>query len=131
MKFVGRWLYATFALLFLLCVIAQFYFAGVAIFGEAYYWSQHVTLVHLFGFNLPVLMVFAAFAGRSRKWDYLHILSLFFLVFLMYFTANLGFEHSFIGALHPLVGVLIAVIAGSNLYRAITLALNREKRRQE
>lgn len=128
MRTVGRWLYAIFALLFLISVIAQFYFAGMAVFGEPRYWMQHTSFVHLFGLNLPILMLLSAFAGAARKWEYAHILVLLFLVIVMYFTANLGVGRAWIGSLHPIAGVLMATVAVSNLYRAIQFAKNQPQK---
>ena len=53
---VGRIIYFTSAIIFTLCIIAQVFFAGMAIFLNPGAWMNHMIFVHLFGFNVPVLM---------------------------------------------------------------------------
>ena len=54
---VGRIIYFILASLFALCTMAQFFFAGSAIFMDPVEWRKHVTFVHLFGFNIPIFML--------------------------------------------------------------------------
>lgn len=113
----ARLLYASLSVLLLLCVVLQFYWAGLAVFGNASHWSTHVQFVHLFGFNLPVVMLLAAFAAAHRRWAYWHLLLLMLSTFLMYLSANLPLGS--LRALHPLVGTLLLAAAISNCYRSI------------
>ena len=126
---IGRWLYGIFEIVFLLCILTQFYLAGMAIFSEASYWSQHVMFVHLFGLYVPILMILAALMAKVNKWDYVYILILFFLIFAMYFTANMGRVAPFIGSLHPIIGVFIFLMSSLTVYRSILWVTNRRKNR--
>lgn len=121
MRVTGRWLYFIFASLFLLGVFAQFFLAGMAIFGGSQYWADHTFLVHLFGVNLPILMMISAFMGKAKKNDYLFILGSLVLIVSMYVTANLGFNHAYLGAFHPIAGILLVVLSGLIIYRSIRL----------
>ncbi len=125
MRVIGRWVYVGLAFVFLLCILGQFFLAGMAVFGGGQYWINHKILVHLFGFNLPLLMMISAFAGKAKRSDYLSILVLFVLIFAMYATANLGFPHSYVGAFHPIIGILLIAFSSLSVYYSFTLALNK------
>ncbi|GIO21361.1 hypothetical protein J18TS1_44610 [Oceanobacillus oncorhynchi subsp. incaldanensis] len=125
MQITGRWIYAVFSMIFLICTLAQFFLAGMAIFGGGQFWSAHKMLVHLFGLNVPVIMMIGAFMGNSKKNDYFFILGLFILIVTLYASANLGFLHSYLGALHPVLGFLITILSIGNLYRSIVPLKNR------
>jgi len=115
----ARLLYALLAVLLVLCIGLQFYWAGMAVFTEASYWSQHVMFIHIFGFNLPVLLLLAAIGAGHARWAYWHVLLILLLTFLMYFSANISASQSWVGALHPVLGTLLLAAAASNGYRAI------------
>ncbi len=121
MRRTGRWLYSMFSAIFLICILTQFFLAGMAIFGGGQFWANHKMLVHFFGFNIPVVMMLGAFMGNAKKSDYLAILGLFIFIITMYASANLGFRYSYLGALHPILGVLITILATLILYRSIHL----------
>ncbi|GAA0382048.1 DUF6220 domain-containing protein [Bacillus horti] len=125
MKATGRWLYVVFAVLFFLCVLVQFFLAGMAIFEGGQYWRSHQSLVHLFGLNVPIFMLLTAFIGHARSNDYLYIIALFVLTICMYVTANAGALHGYMGALHPVLGTVLALVSGLTVYHSITLALNK------
>ena len=85
---VGRIIYFILASLFALCTMAQFFFAGSAIFMDPVEWRKHVTLVHLFGFNIPIFMLVFAFIGSLPRTVYLQIFGIMIGIFFMYFTVN-------------------------------------------
>ncbi|ALX49180.1 DUF6220 domain-containing protein [Lentibacillus amyloliquefaciens] len=126
MRTVGRWLYFIFAIIFLLCSLGQFFLAGMAIFGEGQFWSDHKMLAHLFGLNIPIIMMISAFMGNAKREDYFSILGLLILIITMYATANLGFRHPFLGALHPILGVLIIMLSILNVFRSKVLLGNKK-----
>lgn len=117
----GRWLYSMFAAIFFICILTQFFLAGMAIFGGGQFWANHKMLVHLFGLNIPVIMMIGAFMGSAKKNDYLVILGLFISIITMYASANLGFHYPYLGALHPILGILITILSIITLYRSIRL----------
>lgn len=125
MKTIGRWLYLILSIAFLVCILTQFFLAGMAIFDGGQYWTNHRMLVHLFGWNLPIIMMLGAFMGNAKKNDYFSILCLFFLIFLMYASANIGFKLSFMGALHPILGILLVIVSIHNIKRSLHLLKNK------
>ncbi|AXF57386.1 DUF6220 domain-containing protein [Salicibibacter kimchii] len=116
-----RWVYVIVSFIFVGFTFAQFYTAGMAIFESGVHWANHSMLVKLLGSTLPILMLITALIGKLGKWIYLHILSIYVLIILMYATSNLGFEFSFLGSLHPVIGVLLFVLSASNVLLSIKL----------
>ena len=110
---VGRIIYFIFAILFALCIIAQIYFAGVAIFLDGSAWTKHMMFVHLFGFNIPVLMLIFALVGALPRWAYFQLTGVFISIFLMYFTANIKTILPWIGPLHVIMALLLFVLSWS------------------
>lgn len=112
---IGRIVYLILAVIFALSVTTQFFLAGMAIFISPVNWVKHMTFVHLFGFNIPIFMLVAAFFGRLPRWAYWELLGILISVFLMYFTANFTGSSPWIGALHPVFGVLLFVLSYSTV----------------
>ena len=54
---IGRMVFFLLSVLFVLCVLVQFWFAGMAVFVQPGHWRSHVLFVHIFGFSLPLLML--------------------------------------------------------------------------
>ncbi|UYG97391.1 DUF5957 family protein [Cytobacillus firmus] len=98
--------YIGLGLIYLGCLLIQFLLAGMSIFGDPSKWAAHKMFVHLFGYAIPVLMVLSALAGGFFKRIYQEMMAVFLLLFAMYFTANMGWETSWLGAFHPVAGVL-------------------------
>lgn len=115
---VGRFIYFLLAAFFAVCVIAQVFLAGMGTFVNPSHWSQHVMFIHLFGFNLPLLLLLFAFIGSMPRWAYWQLFGLFILIFAMYFTANMTSLASWIGALHPVIAMLLTVVACINMLHA-------------
>ncbi|MFD2044192.1 DUF6220 domain-containing protein [Ornithinibacillus salinisoli] len=112
---ISRYIYFGLTIIFFTCLILQVLFVGLALFDSSVHWLKHITLVHLFGFNIPVFMLLFAFLGRMPRWSYWYILGLLGLVFAMYFTANMTI--SWIGSLHPVIAILLIEISFMNVVR--------------
>lgn len=111
--------YVALAVMLLLCIGMQFYWAGMAVFASGSYWATHVQFVHAFGLTLPFIMLLAAIAAASPRLVYWHLFLLLLLTFLMYFSANMGMKAAWLGALHPMIGTMLLAVAGSNIWQAI------------
>ncbi|WP_394582394.1 DUF5957 family protein [Cytobacillus firmus] len=98
--------YIGLGLVYLGCLLIQFLLAGMSIFGDPSKWAAHKMFVHLFGYAIPVLMMISALAGGFFKRIYKEMMAVFLLLFAMYFTANMGWKISSLGAFHPAAGVL-------------------------
>lgn len=118
-KKTATFVYAVLAVLLVLCIGIQFYWAGMAVFADGTYWSTHVMFVHAFGFTLPFIMLLAAIAAVSTRFVYWHLFLLFLLTFLMYFSANMGAAASWVGAMHPMIGTMLLAVASSNVWHAV------------
>lgn len=100
-----RWAFAVAAWLFVAAVVVQVYLAGHALFAEAG-WEAHENWVHVFEF-LPIVLFAVAWparVGRDFPW---WSLGLFLLTGAQY---GLAAAPDAVGALHPVNGVLIAVL---------------------
>jgi Family of unknown function (DUF6220) len=94
------------AVVFALCVAAQVFIAGLAVFVTPVHWAQHTAFVHIFEF-VPLLMLVVSAVGRlpvRLRW---HSAALFALVYAQYFTANIGGLVPLVAALHPVVALVI------------------------
>ncbi|MBD2868117.1 hypothetical protein IDH41_05995 [Paenibacillus sp. IB182493] len=90
------------AWLFVACVVAQTFIAGMALFGDPAAWKSHTTFVHLFEY-LPFFMLISSFAGSMRvrlRWLSGALLA---LIFVQYATANIPEA----GAVHPVLALLL------------------------
>ncbi|XOQ15591.1 MAG: DUF6220 domain-containing protein [Shouchella clausii] len=120
-------IYAGVAILFFISLLAQFFFAGMALFGQGSYWSTHTLFVRLFGLNLPIVLLLIAVLCKVKRADYVFIASLFLLIFIMYATANIGYQAAFIGALHPVAGAVLIILAAVFATRVVGYALGHKK----
>ncbi|WP_430786614.1 DUF6220 domain-containing protein [Virgibacillus flavescens] len=111
MKRISRIIYLILAIIFALSIVAQIFLAGMATFVSPMHWLKHVTFVHLFGFNIPVVMLVFAYLGRLPRWAYWQLFAVLVSVFLMYFTANITATLPWASAMHPLIGVVLFVLA--------------------
>lgn len=121
---VSSYLYLFFISVFILCILIQFFTVGLAMFVDSSNWFYHRSLVHLFGWNIPLLLLLFAYLGSLPRLMYWHIFGLFILIFVMYFTANMSFQIPWIGALHPLFGLFLLGIACLNLKSIIKMIFN-------
>lgn len=98
------------AVVFALCVAAQVFIAGLAVFVTPVHWAQHTAFIHIFEF-VPLLMLIVSAAGRlpvRLRWL---SAALFALVYAQYFTANIGGLVPLLAALHPVVALVIFWLA--------------------
>lgn len=128
---VGRFIFLTLTTLFTLCILVQVYLAGMAIFGNPGAWVKHMKFVHLFGFNLPILMVIFAVVGSMPRWVYWNIFGVFVSTFLMYFTANIYSILPLMGPIHPVLAILLFVLSCSIIKKTWSLINNNRKVRND
>lgn len=99
-------IYALLAIIFVICVAAQVFLAGLAIFVHPDHWLRHTGFVHLFEF-IPVLMFILSFIGRMPRWAVGQSAALFGVIFAMYFTANITPVLPWAAALHPVLAIFL------------------------
>jgi hypothetical protein len=118
---VVRVVYAGLASLFLACVVAQVFFAGMGAFGAD--WDWHTTFVHLLE-PLSLVMIPVAFLGRLPWSLRLLPLGLMVLVGMQYAFANVAVPAA---ALHPVNALLIFLISLHITRQAWTVVAGRRK----
>ena len=100
-------IYIGLGIVFLGCLLVQFLLAGMSVFDDPTKWIVHKSFAHLFALNIPIVMVICAVIGKFLHLIYKPLAAKIFLVFMMYFTANMGWQVGWIGAFHPVAGVLL------------------------
>ncbi|WP_114578531.1 DUF6220 domain-containing protein [Saliphagus sp. LR7] len=105
---LGRYGYLVLAVFFVICVLAQIYIAGMAIFIDPADWSLHETFVHTFEPMLIVLLVLA-FIGRLPRSLKVAPIGLFLLITIQYATAAM--YGSLVAAIHPVNAVVIFLVS--------------------
>lgn len=113
-----RWIYLGLAWIFVGCIAAQVFFAGMAIFVDSVYWGWHTTFIHAFEF-VPLLLLAFAFPARlpvAMRWLTFATVA---LIFAQYATANIG---GMAGAFHPVSALVISWIAVTLASRSWRLA---------
>ncbi|MCU9595740.1 DUF6220 domain-containing protein [Caldibacillus thermolactis] len=108
---VNRVLFLLFSSLFFIAVLSQIFLAGLAIFVNPIYWMKHTTFIHVFGFNIPVLLFLLSYFGKLPQWSYIYVFGLISGVFFMYFTANFTNILRWLGALHPIIAVFLVILS--------------------
>lgn len=124
---LARSIYLLLASIFAICIIAQVFIAGMALFVQPIHWVHHVTFVHYFGFNIPVLLFFLAWIGAFPRWAYWHLFGSISLMFAMYFTANITGKLPWGAATHPLLAVLLVLLSSFHVYKVLQLILEKKK----
>lgn len=94
------------AVIFTLCVAAQVFIAGLAVFVTPVHWARHTAFVHIFEF-VPLLMLVVGAVGRLPARLRWRSAALFALVYAQYVTANIGGIMPLVAALHPVVALII------------------------
>ena len=125
---IGRLSYFILAILFTLCILAQIYLAGMAVFMSPVNWAKHIMFVHLFGFNLPVLMLIFAFVGALPRWAYWHLFGFLVSIFLMYFTANIRAVIPWVGPMHAVFACILFVLSSITVLKTWKIIFNKRKR---
>lgn len=123
---LSRKLFFYIAVVFVLCVAIQVFFAGYAIFVDPVKWSTHVFFVKVIEF-LPIIMLIISFMGKLPKILRWQSLGLFLLIFLMYATANIPAA----GAFHPVVALLMFWLSIAVVKRAWRSAYKAESGTKE
>jgi Family of unknown function (DUF6220) len=113
--------YAVLSSVFVGCVLAQVFFAGMGAFGAN--WSWHLAFVHLFG-PLPLLMVPVAFVGRMPWGLRLLPVGLLVLIGAQYAFASVAVPAA---ALHPVNALFILLTSLFIARRAWTSVATRRK----
>ncbi|MFD2924663.1 DUF6220 domain-containing protein [Halobacillus naozhouensis] len=92
------------------CIVVQIFIAGLAIFDTPLHWEHHRFFVHLFD-KLALLILVLSFVCKmpaSIRWQ---SGAMFFLVYLMYFSAYVGALISWGAAFHPVLAMLLFSIS--------------------
>jgi hypothetical protein len=124
---VGGVSFALLSILFLICILVQVFFAGLAIFVNPVNWTKHTGFIHLFEF-IPVLMFIIAFAGKLPRWAIGHSAALFGVIFVMYFTANITPVLPWAVALHPVIAFVLFWMSVKTFPRVWKMAFKRKQR---
>ncbi|RBI60313.1 hypothetical protein DMJ13_18425 [halophilic archaeon] len=105
---LGRYGYLVLAVFFAICVIAQIYIAGMAVFIDPANWSLHETFVHAFE-PMLILLLILAFIGRLSRSLKVAPIGLFLLITIQYATAAV--YGSLVAAIHPVNAVVIFLVS--------------------
>ncbi|MDF2670042.1 MAG: hypothetical protein K0R67_2348 [Paenibacillus sp.] len=103
---MGRILFLGIAVIFAVCVTLQVFLAGLSVFVDPGNWAKHRTFVHFIEF-VPFLMLIAGFTGRVGRALLWQSFALFAMIFIMYFTANFTSIVPEVGALHPVIALVL------------------------
>lgn len=106
---LGRYGYLVLAVFFAICVLAQIYIAGMAVFIDPANWSLHKTFIHVFEPVLILLLVLS-FIGRLPRSLKIAPIGLFLLISIQYATAYM--YGSLVAAVHPVTAVVIFLVSG-------------------
>ena len=123
---VGSISFASLSILFLICLLVQVFFAGLAIFVNPVNWTKHTGFIHLFEF-IPVLMFIIAFVGKLPRWAIGHSAALFSVIFVMYFTANITPVLPWAAALHPVIAFVLFWMSVKTLPRVWKMTFNNKQ----
>ena len=118
----ARYAHAVLVSAFLACVVLQFFFAGVGIFGAD--WSFHTYFVPLFELVLPPAFVLTL-VGRLQLVLKLAPIGLWMLITVQYALANAG-GPDVVAALHPANGLLIFWLSLEVARRSWRIATGRK-----
>ena len=122
---VSRVIYLLFGVLFAIGVIMQVMLAGMAVFINGLHWVRHSTLIHIFGFNIPLFMLVAAYFGKMPRFAYWQVFGSFILMFLMYFTANVRGALPIVAALHPVIAMILFIFSTWIVFKAWTFIFKK------
>lgn len=103
---VSRKLFVLAAGLFVISVMIQIYFAGMAIFSDSSYLYNHIVFVRFMEI-FPVLMVILSFTGKLPKYCRWMSVLLFLLIYAQYITANIPEA----GAVHPVIAAVLFTVS--------------------
>ena len=103
---VGSTIYKILAWLFLACIVAQVFIAGMATFSDAANWSVHKSFVKMFAL-VPFIMFLLTFVSDIKGLKRWITLGLFVLVVVQFLTIQVFSSVEVIAALHPVIALLM------------------------
>lgn len=127
----GRYMYLALSIGFILCILIQIYFAGMAIFMNPAAWGKHTMFVHLFGYSLPIFMVLFAILGSFPRWAYWQLIGFFILIFLMYYTANIQWIFPWISPMHLVLAFVLLVLSSWTAWKTWKLIFQQGTNQKE
>ena len=124
-------IYIGLGIVFFGCLLIQFLLAGMSVFDDPTKWLVHKSFAHLFALNIPIVMVICAVIGKFLRLVYKPLATIILLIFMMYFTANMGWQVGWIGAFHPVAGVLLIFAAAVALVKGYKIGLHTDEVKKE
>ncbi|WP_163528749.1 DUF6220 domain-containing protein [Halobacillus ihumii] len=103
-------IFAVIAGVFSACIVAQIFIAGLAIFDTPLHWGVHRFFVHFFD-KLALLLFVMSFICKmpaSIRWQ---SGAMVFLIYLMYFSANVSALVLWGAALHPVFAMTLFTLS--------------------
>jgi cytochrome b561 len=104
-----HWLFLGLAVLFVACVVAQIFLAGLGVFSSASAFETHREFGFLFGW-LALAMLLVAIVGREGRRQILLVLAIIVAFALQSVLVAMRGDAPAVAALHPLNGVLILLL---------------------
>ncbi|WP_246202583.1 DUF6220 domain-containing protein [Virgibacillus doumboii] len=113
------------AVVFVITVATQVFFAGLATFVDPSRWQTHRIFVRIIEYVPILMLIFSFFAKlpKSMKWQ---SFGLFILFILMYATANIPNA----GAFHPVIALVMFWAAIAVSQKAWRYAYNMESSKE-
>ena len=103
---LSRISFGVIAWIFTICIIAQVLLTGLALFINPINWSYHVSFAR-FIFFLPFVMAILAYFAKFQKKIIWRSIGLFGMVIGLFFTAAISARFTIIGALHPVIALIL------------------------
>jgi mercuric ion transport protein len=101
-----RFIFAILALVLLVFIVVQTFFAGMAVFGEPKFWVYHKTYVGYFHMMVAVMFILSFF-GRIKGRIRWYSLGLWAIISFQYMTVKVFSETWMLAALHPVNALLL------------------------
>ncbi|MGN8646529.1 DUF6220 domain-containing protein [Gracilibacillus sp. HCP3S3_G5_1] len=108
---IAKILYFALTVIFTLMITTQIILAGMAVFIHPMHWANHTFFIHLFGFNVPLLLLIVAWLAKLPRVVYWQVFGLLLMMFSMYFSANIAGQLPWIAALHPVIGTTLLLLS--------------------
>ncbi|WP_409346736.1 DUF6220 domain-containing protein [Paenibacillus sp. MBLB4367] len=103
---IGGFIFKILAWIFLACIVAQVFIAGMATFSDAASWSVHKSFVKMFAL-VPLIMFLLTFIVGIKGLKRWISLGLFVLVVFQFLTIQVFSSANVIAALHPVIALLL------------------------
>jgi hypothetical protein len=92
--------------IFTICLLIQVLIAGFALFMNWQYWIHHAAFARFF-FFLPLLMAVLSYFAQLHRQTLWRCIGLFGMVIGLFFTAAISARVSILGALHPVLALVL------------------------